>query len=253
VAGETDSAVQSPTPQQEPAKGAQAHSPARQILPEDEQEKLRREGSRPGPGSKRLGRTPFDENTSPREVLERADGFYREGKGGRPSVLYVNGQGRWLLEMADALLISGEPSPIGGLTLAPADITDYTSALHQIADGVEADPSFSATGAEAARRIAAKLQLAIAADSPVILIPLDGRPLGVIKTSRRHEGIHRELSKVDGGTKTTDILADSGGFLDSSDPARQAAQVLRNLGTKSTNWQTKSSCASGAANGQRSI
>jgi hypothetical protein len=72
--------------------------------------------------------------------------------GGLACCMSINGQGGWLLEMADALYISGEPNPIGGLTLAPPDITDYTSAVQRIADGVEADPNWASRAGPSSRK-----------------------------------------------------------------------------------------------------
>ena len=90
------------------------------------------------------------------------------------------------------------------------------------------------------------------ADSPVILIALDGRPLAGIVTSRRHEGLHRELSKLEGGTKTTGILAEAAGFLDSSDAVRHAPRHCAMAAIPKKTWRTRFSCASAVVNGTRS-
>ncbi len=200
--------------------------PARQYVPDAEAARLIAEGAHQ---RSRLDPAAFDDSTPPGEILEHADSFYRAGRGGRPGVLYVNGQGRQLLEAADTVFISGQPGRIGGLTLEPNGIAAFAAALREIADGVERHTEFPPAAAEAVRRVAAELAKA-ATDSPVIVIPLDGRPLHAVKTSRRHEGLHRELSKLVDGTKVTGILQAPEEFLNSSDSARRAADTLRQGG-----------------------
>jgi hypothetical protein len=203
-----------------------AHRGAFQYLPEKQAEALRQSGLRPGPGTRRLDQTPFDANSSINDLLEHTDSFYYPARAGRPAVLYVNGQGRKLLEVANQVLTLGQNQDVGGLTLSPSEAMDLAGALGELRDTLAQDPDVSAAALAKIEVTGAALKSGVATDAPLIVIPLDGRPLHNIVTSRRHEGLHRALSQLAGGTRTTAILRDSASFLDSSDAVRHAADLL---------------------------